>query len=756
MRNLMEVGLGVRATARHAEALGPSNTLQTAWRRRVIIVIPTLNEALHIGAVVRLLAEEIPESADACIVVVDGGSTDGTQGIVAALAREYPVAHCIDNFARVQSAGINLALQAFGQDAEVLIRCDAHASYPERYCGRLLDSLERSGADAVVVAMDSVGRTQMQRAVAWVSNSIVGTGGSAHRGGHRSGFVDHGHHAAFRVDTFRRAGGYDEKFTHNEDAEFDCRQRALGAKLYLDADIRVQYAPRSSWRGLARQYYQYGAGRSRTLHRHPTSIRLRQMAVPANLVLCGLAVCLSPWFAGLLIWPAAYFLALTTTSLAFAARRHSLVGLLTGPAAAVMHTAWAAGFIDGWFSGHDKVWQPGTTVPLVSHISRLGPMKELEPMRAILVDPSLYTAPYDAALTDGLVAARVQPTWAVRPNRCGDVQPIDSRYVDAFFYRHVDAMTWLPDILRRTMKAFAHVLGLTRLIMRVQRQKPDVVHFQWAVVPTIDTLAMLFIRKYCPVVLTVHDTTPFNGDRFPWGQITGHYLPMRVADRIIVHTEAGRQSLIRRGISAHKLTVIPHGSLQLPVQISHTTPRGDGRWMFLLFGEVKPYKGVDLFIEAISLLPESLRERARFVVAGRPRMDLGPLLARIAELRLQRVVELQMRRLSDKEMAVLFGESDCFVFPYRQIDASGVYSLVKPLPKWMIATNVGIFAEDLNDGTGGTLVPTSDPRALADALQHAINHKPTPSVRTSSLDWTAIGNATRAVYRQGRQIEATR
>ena len=383
-------------------------------------------------------------------------------------------------------------------------------------------------------------------------------------------------------------------------------------------------------------------------------------------------------------------------------------------------------------------------------------MKELEPMRAILVDPSLYTAPYDAALTEGLVAARVEPTWAVRPIRRGDGQTIDSRYVDAFFYRHVDAIVWLPDSLRKVIKALAHVWGLARLMVRVQRQRPDVVHFQWAVVPTIDTLAMLFIRRYCPVVLTVHDTTPFNGDRLSWGQITGHYLPMRVADRIIVHTEAGRQSLMRRGIPAHKLTVIPHGPLRLPVQVSRTTPRRDQRWTFLLFGEVKPYKGVDLFIEAIALLPETQRERARFVVAGRPRMDLGPLTARIAELRLQRVVELQMRRLTDQEMAALFDETDCFVFPYRQIDASGVYFLVKLLPKWMIATNVGVFTDDLRDGTGGTLVPTSDPRALAEALQHAINHKPTPGVRASSWDWTAIGNATRAVYRQGRYAEATR
>ncbi len=52
-------------------------------------------------------------------------------------------------------------------------------------------------------------------------------------------------------------------------------------------------------------------------------------------------------------------------------------------------------------------------------------------------------------------------------------------------------------------------------------------------------------------------------------------------------------------------------------------------------------------------------------------------------------------------MADLFADTDCFVFPYRQIDASGVYFLTKSLNKWTIATRVGIFAEDFQDGAQG-------------------------------------------------------
>jgi glycosyltransferase involved in cell wall biosynthesis len=374
-------------------------------------------------------------------------------------------------------------------------------------------------------------------------------------------------------------------------------------------------------------------------------------------------------------------------------------------------------------------------------------MNERQPIRAILVDPSLFTAPYDAALNEGLLAAGIDPIWAVRPLRKGDEPSIPERYIDAFFYRHVDQMTWLPAALRKPIKGFAHAWGLAKLAARIRRHKPHVVHFQWTVLPVLDALAMILIRQKCLVVITVHDTTSYNGDRISTWQAAGFDLPMKMADRVIVHTEGARKTLLRRGIPAAKLAVIPHGPLTLPVPPSQTTTRRDSRWTFLLFGAIKPYKGADVFVEAIALLPKEVRERARFIIAGRQRMDLAPICARIADLNLQDVVELQPRRFTDQEMADLFVETDCFVFPYRQIDASGVYFLAKSLSKWLIASGVGVFAEDLKVGVDGVLIPPVNPKALAGALECAINERPTVPARSSSSDWTTIGLATLQTYK---------
>lgn len=366
-------------------------------------------------------------------------------------------------------------------------------------------------------------------------------------------------------------------------------------------------------------------------------------------------------------------------------------------------------------------------------------------MKALLVDPSLFTAPYDAALTEGLIAASVEPMWATRPTRNGDRQEVPIERTDPFFYRRVENASWMPDKLKPIAKCAAHLVGLVGLLRRIRSQRPDVVHFQWIVVPALDVPAMALIRRWCPVVLTVHDTVPFNGQKMSWLQRAGHRWPIRLALRVVVHTRGGRQALIDQGVPADKVVVIPHGPLRIHVE-SPAAPPPDPRWTFLLFGEIKPYKGLDLLIDAMAALPEAARRSARVIVAGRPRMDIAPLVSRIATLGLGDHFDLRLRRQSEAEMATLFAAADCFVFPYRQIDASGVYFLVKPLGKWLIASRVGIFAEDVEDGVDGYLTPSGDVSALAGALAAAISERPHAAPLVWREDWSGIGRSTRALY----------
>ena len=176
-------------------------------RKRAVVAISTLNEAAAIETVIRSLAEG-SDREEVAIVVADGGSTDGTDMIVQRLAGELPNVSLVVNRKRLQSAGVNRVAETWQDHADVLIRCDAHCDYPPRYIERLLERMEETGAASVVVG-DGFARVGLRVASRrlGLGDHPVGSGGSRHRGGRISGFVDHGHHAAFDLGQFLAIGG---------------------------------------------------------------------------------------------------------------------------------------------------------------------------------------------------------------------------------------------------------------------------------------------------------------------------------------------------------------------------------------------------------------------------------------------------------------------------------------------------------------------------------------------------------------------
>lgn len=309
----------------------------------VLIVVPCLNEAAHIGGLLDQFAPAA-ERIDAKIVVADGGSTDGTQRIVEGKAagngRIVPLA----NPKRIQSAAVNLAVERHGQGCEYLIRVDAHGAYPDDYCDRLVGEAVRTGADSVVVGMATKGFGFFQRAVAAAQNSRLGNGGSPHRHGASDGaWTDHGHHALMRVEAFRAVGGYDESFTHNEDAELDYRLRKSGFRIWLTGKTIMTYYPRASVSGLFRQYVGYGRGRARNMLKHGMIPKVRQM-LPLMVfpVVAGTSLAFLHWSA---IVPASLWalICLGYGALMAIAQRNP-DGMLAGFSAMVMHLAWSLGF----------------------------------------------------------------------------------------------------------------------------------------------------------------------------------------------------------------------------------------------------------------------------------------------------------------------------------------------------------------------------------------------------------------------------
>ncbi len=375
-------------------------------------------------------------------------------------------------------------------------------------------------------------------------------------------------------------------------------------------------------------------------------------------------------------------------------------------------------------------------------------------LSVLQVDPSLFTAPYDAALSAGLAANDIDVSWATRGLRAGEEDLLAASHVDRFFYPWTDGARRRTGRLARALKGIEHAAGLRGLASRAERGGHDLVHFQWAALPLLDGRAISRIRRTRPVVMTVHDIHPFNGRPVSRLQRSGYEDVLAAVDHRIVHTAEGRDALMARGLDPATISIVPHGLL--PLMSAPPEPRpAPERWRVVLFGRLQAYKGADLLVEALGRIDPAIRARLEIVVAGEALMPVEPIRARARELGLGPAFVLRDRRLGEEEMAALLRSADAFIFPYRTIDASGVLHLVAELDRWLIASDLGAFRAMLDDAPGaGVLVPPEDVGALADAIVTSIDRCPTRRPAHGVPDWQEIGARTRAAYEQAMAAHA--
>jgi succinoglycan biosynthesis protein ExoA len=308
----------------------------------VSIIMPALNESKHIKEAIEMIR---PKSFDYEILVIDGGSTDKTRELVQELATQDHRIKLIDNAARIQSAGVNLGARLADSRSDIFVRADCHSIYPDHFVETCITALTNKNCASVVVPMRTVGSGCLQTAIAAAQNSYLGNGGSAHRLLSESGFVSHGHHAAFDRRIFLELGGYDETMVANEDAEFDHRLTARGHQIFMSKQATIGYVPRSNLISLSRQYFHYGAGRATNCRKHGLIPAPRQIFPALIATGVGSSFMLSFSMPLALLFPASYLISCLVYGFILGIRSQSACHAIAGLAAIVMHMSWGVGFL---------------------------------------------------------------------------------------------------------------------------------------------------------------------------------------------------------------------------------------------------------------------------------------------------------------------------------------------------------------------------------------------------------------------------
>ena len=362
-------------------------------------------------------------------------------------------------------------------------------------------------------------------------------------------------------------------------------------------------------------------------------------------------------------------------------------------------------------------------------------------MRVQIVDPPAYTPPYDRALCAALARAGADVELVTTRFPYGPVPEPRGYRVSELFYP-IGASREGADGVRRALRAAQHVPGMLRL--RGHARAADLVHLQWLTAPAIDR----HLLPERPRVLTVHDPPAGRGVADLLGRM----------DAVIVHSQAGVARLRALGLDPARVHRVAHGTFE------HLTRQPDERPLppdlaavegpvALCFGLVRPYKGVDVLLEAFREI-----EGAELWVVGLPRMPLGPLEALAA--RCAATVRFVPKFITDPEIPAYFRRADLVVLPYREIEQSGVLYTALAFGKPIVASDVGGFSEisELR------LVPPGDPAPLATTLAELLGDperraelaRASVAAAVGEHSWDSVAERTLAVYRDVLERSARR
>ena len=307
----------------------------------VSVVVPARDEERSIGATLASLRAQ--EYAHLQIIVVDGGSTDGTVAVVEEHMREDPRVELVGNPRQAIPVALNLGLAA--ARGPWLVRMDAHSTVDPGYVGTAVARLREGRWGGVGGRKDGVGTTPAGRAIAAALGSRFGVGGSLYHHGVTEQEVDHIPFGAYRTQEVRDLGGWDERLVANEDFEFDHRLRGTGAVLLFDPRLRIAWQSKQSLRDLYAQYVRYGRGKLDVARLHPRSLRSRHLLPPLLVPYLGVSAAVALRRPGTgLAMVSPYVVALTAASLRTARALDDPAARLRVPAAFLaMHVGWGLG-----------------------------------------------------------------------------------------------------------------------------------------------------------------------------------------------------------------------------------------------------------------------------------------------------------------------------------------------------------------------------------------------------------------------------
>lgn len=255
------------------------------------------------------------------------------------------------------------------------------------------------------------------------------------------------------------------------------------------------------------------------------------------------------------------------------------------------------------------------------------------------------------------------------------------------------------NIFKRGIKALEGVVNYIYLILFLLVHKIDVLHMQWLPfleICSVEKIFLCIIKTISPntkIILTVHNLYPHDSDDVLKLTYRNRFCKVqKYIDKFVLHLEISRKEFCKDFlIESFRTVVIPHGILE-PKGFSVFRRKSENKLNLIMYGNQSYYKGTDIFVDALNLLPRDCQEKVHATIVGNIASDYYRSLKKKTETL---DVEWIPKFIPDDELYRKISDSDVIVIPYREISQSGVLLLALSFKRLIIASDLPSFKETL-------------------------------------------------------------
>ena len=382
----------------------------------------------------------------------------------------------------------------------------------------------------------------------------------------------------------------------------------------------------------------------------------------------------------------------------------------------------------------------------------------------MVIDACQFTANYNYCLLDALAKKGEKIVYATTKFAHGYIpDPPDVAVFRCFFFlaRMAGMMTSSASI-RRFLRAIEYPLNLLILLAYVLMKRIKVVHFIWVVSPQLDYLLIRLLQLTgCHIVYTAHNPFPHEPKA---GDVRKYSRIYQRVDHVIALTNYTRNEIMAHcGILAGKISVLPHGDYEAlfsrygcnDALAKKVRQKAAGRKIIAFLGHIRPYKGLEVFIDAFGLIKQRMSQ-SFFLVAGSVLIgDKKDLEEKLAKSCKPEDIWTDLRFVPVEDIKAYLSVIDVLVQPYISASQSGNTVMAYAAGVPVISTNVGGLAEMTEDGKTGYVIAPGDPQAIADAIIKCFEadnyEKMSRNARRAAAEqfnWEKIAEQTAAIYRR--------